>query len=269
MNPNETATGLSGFQTFFSSQASFRQWEGLFYQSGTGRRDFEREYTALRTVEGRMLPDVIVKTLPRLPRQHALHREWKVRERSAKSLSQYLKKKKPKTVLEVGCGNGWLTNFLASQLQADCCGIDVNEIELKQAVRLFSTNERVTFVYGDIESEAFNDCTVDVIVCASVIQYFRDVRLLIDRLKRMLNSGGELHIMDSPIYNECDMAAAKVRSEDHFRNSGYPGMVSYYHHHTWEALKGYRYSVLHNPNSLQGRIKKWMGFSPFPWIVIR
>ncbi|MFO7258614.1 MAG: class I SAM-dependent methyltransferase [Bacteroidota bacterium] len=269
MTPNDKTSGLSGFRTFFSNHASFRLWEGLFYQSGMGHQDFEREYTALRAAEGRMLPDAMVKALPHLPRQHALYGEWRVRARSVKSLSQYLEKKKPRAILEIGCGNGWLTNFLARQLQVECCGIDINEVELKQAVRLFSSNSRVTYVYGDIESEAFDACVVDVIVCASVIQYFANFRSLIDRLKQLLNPGGEIHIVDSPIYNGSDTEAAKARSEDHFRNSGHPRMASYYHHHTWMSLDDYRYTVLYNPRSLWGRMKRWMGFSPFPWIVIR
>lgn len=265
MNPNDNA----GFREYFSAHASFRYWEGLYYQVGMAPPGLEREYTALRASEGRMLPDAIVKTLPNVPRQHPLRREWFVRRRSAQMLGRYLKKANPKRILEIGCGNGWLTNFLASQTLADCCGVDINEIELKQAVRLFPNNTRITFVYGDITSSAFDDCRTDLIICASVIQYFPDVHPLIGRLKGLLHSGGEIHIVDTPLYREKDAPAAKTRSLDYFTKLGHPAMASYYHHHTWESLNGYRYAVLHDPDSLLGRIRKWQGFSPFPWIVIR
>jgi SAM-dependent methyltransferase len=269
MSPNDNVAGLSGFRAYFSQHKSFRNWEGLYYQLDAPLQDFEREYTALRTSEGRMLPDAIVTTLPRIPQHHPLYREWAVRRRSAKSLMRYLKKFDPDRILEIGCGNGWLTNFLASHLQADCCGVDVNEIELKQGVRLFSTTDRITFVYGDITSGVFDDCKTDVIICASVIQYFPNVTSLIDKLRGMLRPGGEIHIIDTPLYRDSDAAAAKARSVEHFTKLGHPAMASYYHHHAWESLSGYRYTVLHDPNSLPGRIKRWMGHSPFPWIVVR
>ncbi|HLT81241.1 MAG TPA: class I SAM-dependent methyltransferase [Cyclobacteriaceae bacterium] len=265
MNPDKGV----GFHAYFTNHPSFRHWEGLFYQSGTAQQDFEREYTALRTTEGRLLPDAVVRTLPNVPRKHTLYREWMVRARSSRALAGYLKKAKPDRILEVGCGNGWLTNFLASQLRADCCGIDINEIELKQAVRVFSARERLTFVYGDIATKAFDDFKTDVIVCASVIQYFPDIRLLINLLKRLLHPGGEIHIVDSPLYRENDLAAAKARSAEHFSKLLRPEMLSYYHHHSWESLTNCRHTILHDPRSLMGRIKRWWGMSPFPWIVIQ
>ncbi|MDV3308532.1 MAG: class I SAM-dependent methyltransferase [Cyclobacteriaceae bacterium] len=269
MSPNDSADGHSGFRAYFSGHTSFRYWDRLFYQSGIAYHDFEREYTSLRTSEGRMLPDAIVKALPYIPRQHPHHREWAVRRRSANALARYLKKRNPAHVLEIGCGNGWLTNYLVSQLKADCCGIDINEFELKQAARLFLTHNRITFVHGDIVTEAFSGLKTDVVVCASVIQYFADMRLLIDQLRNLLRPGGEIHIMDSPLYREDERPAATSRSVDHFRNAGHAEMASYYHHHTWQFLKDYPHTVLHDPSSLSGRIKKWLGFSPFPWIVIR
>ncbi|HEX7014442.1 MAG TPA: class I SAM-dependent methyltransferase [Cyclobacteriaceae bacterium] len=269
MNPDSSVAKLAGFRDYFSRHPSFRHREGLFHQSGIAYEAFEREYTALRTSEGRLLPDAIVKDLPHVPRQHPLRKEWLVRKRSAEALARYMKKTSPARVLEIGCGNGWLINFLAGQVEADYCGVDVNEIELKQAVRLFSTQDRITFVYGDITSSAFDECKTDVIVCASVIQYFPDLPSLLDRLKGMLCANGEIHIIDSPLYREGDAAAAKARSVDHFWKTGQPDMASYYHHHTWKSLKNDHYDVLHHPNSLSGRIKKWLGYSPFPWVVVR
>src|SRR5690606_18493069 len=69
MNPDKGV----GFHAYFTNHPSFRHWEGLFYQSGTAQQDFEREYTALRTTEGRLLPDAVVRTLPNVPRRSEEH----------------------------------------------------------------------------------------------------------------------------------------------------------------------------------------------------
>ncbi|RYD88705.1 MAG: SAM-dependent methyltransferase, partial [Sphingobacteriales bacterium] len=45
---------------------------------------FVSEYLKLRSREGRLYPDAVVRTLPQVPSQDPHAREWSVRERSAR-----------------------------------------------------------------------------------------------------------------------------------------------------------------------------------------
>ncbi|HEY4655698.1 MAG TPA: class I SAM-dependent methyltransferase [Cyclobacteriaceae bacterium] len=261
------AGSLMTSSEYFRSHKEFEFQGGLYVQRDLPPSGFADQYLLLREQEGRLLPDALVSNLPSIPGDHPLYREWSVRKRSAERLVRYLKKKDVHAIMEIGCGNGWLTNYLCHALHADCCGIDITKNELEQAVRLFSRNGNPSFVYGDILSPAFDDCKADVMVLASVIQYFPDPPALLSKLIGRLNPGGEIHIMDSPVYREQEAASAKERSRKYFEHTGHTGMREHYHHHTWQSFQGHAYEIIHDPSSVAGWAKRLLvNASPFPWI---
>src|SRR5271168_5379699 len=75
---------------------------------------FEKKYIVIRSLENRLCTDEELIKLPEMPAEHAHYREWQTRKRSASKLVRYLAgRKKTQEILEVGCGNGWLTHHLA------------------------------------------------------------------------------------------------------------------------------------------------------------
>jgi hypothetical protein len=79
--------------------------DGVFCQHGFDASGFEKEYIAVRTKEGRVHDDETTRKLPFID-----DREWKLRAASAQKLLKQLKKENCQSFIEVGCGNGWLTN---------------------------------------------------------------------------------------------------------------------------------------------------------------
>jgi SAM-dependent methyltransferase len=218
---------------------------GVYCQKHFDANAFEKEYISVRTKEGRIVDDETAKCLPFVDDP-----EWKVRAASAQKLLQQLKKENCKSFLEIGCGNGWLTNYLQREMDVPAFGIDINKTELTQAARL---SKGATFIYGDIFS--LNDLYADTIIIAACIQYFPDPDKLIDRLN------GTIHIVDSPFYKSEDVAAARERSRKYFASKDASGMEQFYFHHS--LLKNAEF--LYKPD----RIKILLGGSPFPWIRIR
>jgi ubiquinone/menaquinone biosynthesis C-methylase UbiE len=258
------------FKNYLGEHPSIEDRDALYYQKTLRKNDtFEIHYTALRKSEGRLYEDDVVTKLPHIDPAHHAWKEWNIRKRSADRLVRFLKKKKPDTVLEIGCGNGWLTNYLHSYLQTDCCGIDINETELNQAASLFSKTESLNFLYADILSGIFDSPCIDIIVLASVFQYFPDPQKLLFNLQKILKPEGQIHILDSPFYNDQEVLQAKQRSEKYFAESGLAGMQSHYFHHSWKAIESFQFSIIHNPSSfLNSLLRKVRDDSPFPWIVI-
>lgn len=227
--------------------SEFIRMNGVYCQPGFDAGEFEKEYVSIRTKEGRMLDDEVVK---RLPINNTA--EWKVRRNSAQKLVHQLKKEKCSSVIEIGCGNGWLTNYIHKNLSIPVCGIDVEKQELEQAARVFNLD----FIYADIF--AIDELKADAIILASCIQYFPDLTALINRLH------GLIHIIDSPIYLKGTASAARSRSEAYFRSQEAKGMSKFYHHHEIDKILEYNPKFLYRPNRLDGL----MGNSPFPWIRI-
>jgi SAM-dependent methyltransferase len=212
--------------------------------------EFEKEYISIRTKEGRVYPDDVVKKLPFIDDP-----EWKIRARSAQNLLHQLKKENCKSFVEIGCGNGWLTNYLQRELNATATGVDINKVELDQAKRL--SDNKAKFYYADIFLDEFGHLRSGTIIFAASIQYFPDFEKLIDVLS------GTIHIIDTQFYE--DATAARLRSEKYFKSKDAAGMKSHYFHHELKSLDKYDHQFIYRPD----RLKKLFGGSPFPYIRIR
>jgi ubiquinone/menaquinone biosynthesis C-methylase UbiE len=228
-------------------------------------------YRCVREKEGRIYPDHVVARLPELPDSHSLSAEWRSRADSCSRLFQYLAAyKRPLTILELGCGNGWLTNQLSQLPEVNIWGLDRESTELDQAARIFKSNNLI-FLSADIFQPPFTHQSFDVVVLASVIQYFPDLSRLIHALLFLLNSGGEIHLLDSPLYRPGEIPAARERTRAYYASLGFPEMAEQYYHHSTSALTEFRPHWFYHPTGLLARPKRLVGQSafPFPWLVIR
>lgn len=225
----------------------------------------ERIYIELREHEGRVYSDEEVKLLPNIPFNHPLAFEWKVRKKSSEKLVNYLSTKKlPLTILEIGCGNGWLSHSLAKIANSEVTGLDINLTELEQAARVFSGHSNLQFIYADIFDTWFDGKKFDMIVMAAAIQYFPEPKKLINRLLSMLTKNGEIHIIDSPLYkSEKESEEANKRSAEYFLKQGSSSMSQYYFHHTPSFLKSYKFSLI-KPSLLEKISRSKL----FPWVII-
>ncbi|HTH54899.1 MAG TPA: class I SAM-dependent methyltransferase [Cyclobacteriaceae bacterium] len=237
---------------------------------------FEDLYLRLRTIERRVYEDEVVKDLPflhdgKLKKIPSISKEWKVRSRSTQKLIRYLTKRPPDSVLEIGCGNGWLSHHLATTFRsADVLATDINEFELTQARRVFGNlHHHLTFRLADIFENPLEAEKFDCIIIAGTLQYFADLTKLINTLLDLLTPRGEIHLVDSPIYRLSEVNDAKRRSETYFDSCGCPEMKEFYHHHSWTGLEGFNYRIIYDPVLLWNRLgQKIKNDSPFPWVII-
>jgi SAM-dependent methyltransferase len=227
-------------------------------------------YLRVRDIEGRLYPDQIARDLPAFPNDHPHKVEWMARADSADRLIHYLVRlPTPLFILELGCGNGWLSHKISTIPRVHIWGLDRSGIELTQAVRLFSA-PNIGFLRTDIFQSPFILSSFDVIVLASVIQYFPDLPALITNLHPLLTKGGEIHLMDSPIYNKKELESARQRSLTYYNALGFPEMADHYFHHSTDELDTFTPHWLYRPDSWRARFTRLLGKnnSPFPWLYI-
>ncbi|MGB0883640.1 MAG: hypothetical protein ACPGTG_02870, partial [Flavobacteriales bacterium] len=71
-------------------------------------------YLKVRQAEHRVLSDEQVSKLPKTEKNYSLAKDWKLRTNTLHRFTTYLNKsKKPLTILEIGCGNGWFSHQLS------------------------------------------------------------------------------------------------------------------------------------------------------------
>jgi len=225
----------------------------------------EQLYITLRRKEGRIYSDDTVQALPNVPSSHPLYKEWKVRKRSSEKLFNYLRdKNKPLDILEIGCGNGWLSHSLSRLQNSVVKGMDVNRTELEQADRVFDSVPNLTFMYGNIFDNILKQGEFDIVVFAASVHYFKDIKKLVNRVKQILKPGGEIHIIDSPFYNSpAEAELAKERTIAYYTKMEVPEMAQYYNHLTYQSLQ-----VFHPKVTKPSFFEKLGGKAYFPWIII-
>ncbi len=244
---------------------------------------FEEAYLRLRKKENRIYSDEVVALLPLVPPGHPHASEWKLRAQSSKRLIEYLgNKNKLKInsrngattqrgavaqlretfldILEVGCGNGWLSHRL-SMLPMNVTGCDINQQELQQAVRVFSSFG-IRFTETDSVFSVKNK--FDVIVFAASMQYFRSLKDTIEKFSTLLNESGEIHILDTHFYNKINIESARQRTVEYFHRMNADEMTDHYFHHSIEEVKAFKHKFLYNSSFSFLKNKK----NPFPWICI-
>ena len=240
----------------------------LVYENSVNN-GFVDQYMALRHAEKRIYSDEALKQLPFVDENNLYAEEWKMRRQSSGRLIDYLKRKnRPLEILEVGCGNGWLSSQLAKKIDnVHVTGIDINLPELEQGASVFKDQHNLRFVMGDIRSSIFEQNKFDVVVFAASIQYFKDFSQIINTALNHVKAGGEIHILDSQFYSEDEVSEARKRSVLYFRKMGFENMSDLYFHHSLDALSNFKYDILYDSRSILNRVLK--NRNPFRWIRIK
>lgn len=259
---------MNTFEAFFRNHDRFEWNDGVYCQRELGSPPFEKEYLQLRAAEGRLYNDEMARLLPKVPQHHAHFREWKLRQRSASILVETIGRERPATMIEVGCGNGWLVRYVQRQLGIQILGVDIGLHELKQAVRV--DEGKNTFAQVDILSGALDGLKVDMVLLAASIQYFADIDAVMAVLMKTVRAGGSIHIIDSPFYSATSVLGAKTRSDSYFESYHASGMNGRYFHHQLEQLGRYNFEIVYDPKRPWSRLKKRLGLaSPLYWVKVR
>ena len=240
----------------------------LLNDNSLEENEFEKLYISLREKELRMFTDREVRKLPEVSKTHTHFKEWKVRKNSCRNLLRYVKQKGHICkILEIGCGNGWLSAQLAAATRGEVTGFDLNTIELEQARKVFSSRSNLNFLAGDIRSGIAGDKKYDLIVFAASIQYFDSFKEIINSALQYLTLQGEIHIIDSHFYLPEKLFPARQRTKNYFSEMGFPEMSAYYFHHSLRELQSFNYKLLNDSRSWIYKIsfKK----NPFHWVVIK
>jgi ubiquinone/menaquinone biosynthesis C-methylase UbiE len=208
-----------------------------------------------------------VALLPQPGSSHPRLPEWAGRDASSRRLVRYLSMyKKAAGILEIGCGNGWLSSQLATVPGSKVLGLDLNFTGLQQAARVFGYQPNLKFMYGDFRSGILQGLSFDIIVFAASIQYFPSLKEILGTALKQLNKNGEIHILDTRFYRPEELEAARQSTTAYYISLGFPEMTRHIFHPCIRDLEGFQYRYAYHPHSFWSRLfDKKKGF---PWICV-
>src|SRR6478735_3527200 len=93
----------------------FSKRDGVLISESTFKnyREFEKAYLKIRKDEARVMSDEIVRNLPQIPSNHPDYDHWNIRRYNIKRFLTFLDGRKNLRILDVGCGNGFLSHLLS------------------------------------------------------------------------------------------------------------------------------------------------------------
>lgn len=224
-----------------------------------------------------LFSDGAVRKLPHTAPDHPHAARWRERSRAVDRLAEYLSRQNRLVILEVGCGAGWLTHRLAvlratAELRSTrVWGIDVSERDLRQAARVFVDRPSARFLLADVHTAALPAGQFTTIVLADSLQHLADPAAALAHCLSLLSPGGEIHVLDGPVWGAAAVTAARQRLAHQLAASGLEWTLADLSWPTWQMLRRFRPEVLHDPSTAGQRLARlWQPEqAPRPWLVIR
>ena len=144
--------------------------------------------------------------------------------RKATDLVRELMPLKGRRVLDVGCGDGALTRFLARE-GAVATGVDVSETRLADA-RAAAAVPGAEYREGRGEALSFPDASIDGVIYNNALHHVpvEAMAAALDEAKRVLKPGGRLLIIEPLAEGEYFQMVRQIEDETEVRRAAYEAL---------------------------------------------
>ena len=121
-------------------------------------------------------------------------REGKI---SCYDIQKLLKDRDYSSLLDVGCGTGFLIDLLAKEHQADYVGLDLSDEMIKMAEKKNIQGAR--FIVGTADKLPFEDETFDIVTCSQSFHHYPYPEKAMAEAFRVLKKGGLYILSDTGV----------------------------------------------------------------------
>jgi len=98
-------------------------------------------------------------------------------------------------VLELGCGNGFITEYISDVTGAHITGVDYSKTAIKNAVeRTKDKKEKLSFLCQDIKKMDFSAGTFDAVIVIDTLHFVDNIDKMVKKMKNSLKPNGQMGI---------------------------------------------------------------------------
>ncbi len=181
---------------------------------------FMREYQQVRAAEGRgSIEAAYYRALPFADLSGRFATDWQIRARSFRSFAASVLRprerelNRPLHILDLGAGNGWLSYRLAQR------GHLVAAIDLLINPRdglgaYIHYDAAFTPVQAEFDRLPFDNAQFDLAIFNASLHYAVDYEMTLCEALRVLQPGGQIVVLDSPVYRSDRSGAQMVRERE-------------------------------------------------------
>lgn len=199
---NVSQTALLCPQDGFTFEQRDGIWRFLLPERESHYARFIRDYEAVRRAEGRFSAHAeYYRSLPFKDLSGRFSADWKIRAASFRALAGLLRAESK--ILDVGAGNGWLSNRL-SALGHRVWAVDllVNAEDGLGAWKFYET--KFTPVQAEFIRLPFAAQFVDAVIFNASFHYSESYEETLRESLRALLPSGRIIVMDTPVYHDAD-----------------------------------------------------------------
>ena len=114
---------------------------------------------------------------------------------SCENIRGYLNDKSFKSLLDIGCGTGYLIDMLSKEHSAEFTGLDLSPEMIKQAEN--KTIKKAKFIEGRSDELPFESEMFDIVTCSQSFHHYPETDKPMQEARRVLNRGGLYIISDT------------------------------------------------------------------------
>ncbi|MEO6453141.1 MAG: class I SAM-dependent methyltransferase [Ginsengibacter sp.] len=152
----------------------------------------------------------------------------KTRDLEAKAIRQVLENYTFNSILEIGCGTGKNTTWLADKSN-HLTAIDFSE-EMLQIARQKVTSENVHFEQADI-TKTWLFSKADLVTCSLVLEHIQNIKFIFQQAAVILNGNGKFYLCELHPYKQLSGSRARFEKEGNLLE------LEYFIHHISDYLE--------------------------------
>lgn len=194
-------------------------WRFLLPERVPVFEQFIHDYESIRRAEGRISTDAAYyRALPYFDLSGRMSADWRIRAISLDAFFAQVFRplERPDThltVLDLGAGNGWLSNRLAARgHQLFAVDLMTNDFDGLGCHRYFEHS--FTPAQAEFERLPFADGSADLVIFNASLHYAVDLGVTLAEALRVLKPQGRLVVLDSPVYYDASGGEQMVRERE-------------------------------------------------------
>lgn len=243
-------------------------WRFLLPERESHFARFIADYETVRRFEGRGGGDAsYYRALPFQDLSGRFSADWRIRAASFRALERLLSPLPPACIVDMGAGNGWLSNRLAARGH-EVLAVDllVNAEDGLGAWRNY--DNRFTPLQAEFTRLPLPDSAASIVVFNASFHYSESYEETLTEALRVLTSRGKILVMDSPVYHDPE-SGERMAAERRQQFLARYGFAS-------DSLQSENYLTYQRMNRLGEKFRiRWRHIRPFyglrwalrPWLA--
>ncbi len=191
-------------------------WRMLLPEREPVFAQFRREYETVRRAEGRGGSPDYYRALPFHDLSGRMPGDWQIRRASFNALIEKVirplesQAAQPLRILDLGAGNGWLSNRLAQRGHA-AAAVDLADNDFDGLGCYHYYESSFVPVLAEFDHLPFVAGTVDLVIFNASLHYSVNYAVTLGEASRVLCPSGTLAVIDSPVYADPASGAQMVQ----------------------------------------------------------